>query len=126
MSWAGRVDFEAFCNFCEKVVKEPKKDKRLMKLTSFLGHCRDYARESASTSGGANNAPPESLFPVIRFLLPALDRERGAYGIKVSCRFENECVPSALGRNYNGLWLLKNIYLIFFLPSGNCSGQVVY
>lgn len=62
--------FEACCSFLEKAATEPNKKRKLVKLEHFLRDCRQAA--------GGN----ESLFPVMRLLLPQLDRDRGAYGIK--------------------------------------------
>ncbi|XP_059090430.1 DNA ligase 4-like [Tigriopus californicus] len=68
-----RMAFRDLADFCQAVVNVGPKsgqDAKGRKLTSFLQFCR--------TQWG----PSTSLFPLIRLLLPQLDRERGSYGIK--------------------------------------------
>ncbi len=72
VSWDDLISFHAFASFCESVNKERNKQKRTARVAKFLGRCRvEQMKEQNS-----------SLFPVMRLLLPAIDRERGAYGIK--------------------------------------------
>ena len=70
--WDADLSFSDLAKFCNKVVSLDKKDQRLAKLQSFL-------KFSRQKSGPAN-----SLFPVLRLILPQIDNERGAYGIKES------------------------------------------
>ena len=70
--WDSDLSFSDLAKFCNKVVSLDKKDHRLAKLQSFL-------KFSRQKSGPAN-----SLFPVLRLILPQIDNERGAYGIKES------------------------------------------
>ena len=74
-SWEDRVAFEACCSFWEKVATESNKQRKVAKLTSFLGDCRRLQSEAEAPSSS-------SLFPIVRLLLPQLDRDRPVYGIK--------------------------------------------
>ena len=67
------VSFGACCDFFEALHKEVNKQKKLKKLQKFLDQCRSLIDRANAKS---------SLFPVVRLILPQLDRERGAYGIK--------------------------------------------
>lgn len=69
----GSMAFRDLAEFCQAVVKVgPKsgKEAKFKKLVSFLEFSRTQMGRSVS------------LFPIIRLLLPQLDRERGSYGIK--------------------------------------------
>ena len=69
MDWTYKLTFKEFCDFCEVTVKEPKKVVRQRHLERFLASCRSRPGQ-------------ESLFPLLRLLLPHLDRDRGSYRIK--------------------------------------------
>ena len=65
------VKFREFCQLCEKISTSDKK-KKLELLQKFMKSFRAIQKEH----------PEQSFFPFIRFLVPQLDRARGAYGIK--------------------------------------------
>ena len=86
MDWSNKLQFKVFTNFCEKLekltdakidsteLKESKKKKRVRALEKFLEMCEEMMKE--------NGVDKDSLFPVIRLLLPGSDKCRGAYGFK--------------------------------------------
>ena len=65
------VKFYDFCQLCERIRTSPRQ-KKLELLQNFIRNFRANQKEQ----------PDQSFFPIIRFLLPQLDRGRGAYGIK--------------------------------------------
>ena len=67
--WSDQVPFKEFSDFCEACVNEKKKDLRLRKFEKFLTSCRRRAGQ-------------QSIFPLMRFILPNIDKERGAFRIK--------------------------------------------
>ena len=68
------ISFGALCDFMEDLRESKENKKKLGKLSRFLAKCR----ETLSTASGNDM----DLFPIIRLLVPQLDRERGSYGIK--------------------------------------------
>ena len=69
MDWSEGLTFREFSDFCESSVKDKRKEVRRRGLERFLASCRDRAGQ-------------QSLFPLLRLLLPQLDRDRGSYRIK--------------------------------------------
>lgn len=65
MSWDAKISFGAFSSFCETVAKESSKPRKLAKLKRFVEETRKVCVEN----GG------DSLFPIMRLLLPAIDRQ---------------------------------------------------
>jgi hypothetical protein len=76
MDWSSQVTFKEFCDFLQHLVRTKVKANKLNLVKKFLGHWR--ARLPSAESN--------SLFPLMRLLLPQLDKERGAYNIKVRIR----------------------------------------
>ena len=80
MDWSSQLNFKEFCEFCEKTAsinKDPKENKHARKLKVlrlFLDACRN--RIIDSDRGGGQN---QSMYPVMRLLLPYLDKARGSY-----------------------------------------------
>ena len=72
--WESCVIFDACSAFMEAVAKDTDKKRKMLRLGNFLDKCRAVAKEKEGKDA--------SMFPVVRLLMPALDRERGAYGIK--------------------------------------------
>ncbi|XP_040579752.1 DNA ligase 4 [Lepeophtheirus salmonis] len=70
--WESKVKFETFSNFLEKLSRETRKQKKIFILHSFFKDCRSLW----------NDKQNYSLFPIVRLLLPNLDRERKSFGIK--------------------------------------------
>lgn len=62
------IKFSSFCKLCEKIRGQKVKRKAGETLQKFM----DTVMESNT----------ESFFPILRLLLPQLDRERGPYGMK--------------------------------------------
>jgi len=65
------IKFNEFSQLCEAICASDKK-KKLELLQKFIRSFRANQKEYSK----------ESFFPIIRLLLPQLDRARGAYGIK--------------------------------------------
>lgn len=65
------IKFNEFCELCERICASDKK-KKLELLQKFMRNFQANQREH----------PEQTFFPIIRLLLPQLDRARGAYGIK--------------------------------------------
>ena len=100
--WSEKLPFREFSDFCEASVKEKKKDKRLRKIEKFLTSCRTRAGQ-------------QSLFPLLRFLLPNMDKDRGAYRIKETLLASLYTAFLQLGQTSKDALLLKN----FRAPKSN-------
>jgi DNA ligase-4 len=73
MDWSSQVTFKEFCDFLQHLVRTKVKANKLNLMKKFLGVWRARLPSTESSS----------LFPLMRLLLPQLDKERGAYNIKV-------------------------------------------
>ncbi len=90
--WESKITFKALVDFLESVAKEADRKRRVSKLERFLAQCRNvmskYGKSGGSTALTAAATPPsarddvDSLYPVMRLLLPDIDKGRSAYGIK--------------------------------------------
>ena len=67
------ISFGALCDFMEDLRESKENKKKIGKLSRFLTKCRDTLKKDNSDT---------DMFPIIRLLVPQLDRERGSYGIK--------------------------------------------
>ena len=72
MGWCSVLTFKEFSDFCERCATEQSRQKRTRFLTRFLESCR---QRMGDTDGGGG----DSLYPVMRLMLPHLDKARGAY-----------------------------------------------
>jgi len=106
MGWSSLITFKEMSTLFEKLVKETDKKRRQKHLYLFLSHCRN------KLAGAAND---ESLYPIIRLLLPQLDKERGSYRIKESVLANLYVDFLQLGRNSEDALKLKN----FRAPKNN-------
>ena len=124
--WEETVSFAACCDFFENVSKKdvggPRggiRERRIRKLDKFLGQLRKIAKEfDRNVSNNTNHtgtdnkseasANSHSLFPVMRLLLPQLDRERSAYGIKETLLAKLFIGLLQLGPNSEDAMKLKN------------------
>ncbi|XP_015585173.1 DNA ligase 4 isoform X6 [Cephus cinctus] len=76
---ASKIEFKTLCQLFEKISKaEPSK--KFHELQSFISQCRVIGSKMKNTNPDADI----SLFPILRLLLPQLDRERSPYGLKQS------------------------------------------
>ena len=75
--WSEKLTFGAICDCLEAITKQSNKKIKYQMLSEFLTKCRKTMMEYST-----NSADSVSLFPVLRMLLPLLDKERGSYGIK--------------------------------------------
>lgn len=100
-AWESQVSFEACAKFLEAVAKESDKKRKLAKLDKFLEDCR-------STMNSIGNSESFSLFPIMRLLIPVIDRERGAYGIKETLLAKLYVDMLKLGPTSNDAIKLKN------------------
>ena len=124
-SWEEKISFAACCDFFENLSKDIKgprhgiKTKRVQKLEKFLNQLRKIANEyeeknSNTKSLSTNNPTIEptsklcSLFPVLRLMLPQLDRERSSYGIKETLLAKLFIGLLQLGPNSEDAIRLKN------------------
>jgi len=103
--WSTKLSFKEFSDFCEKIVSNPNKKSKFRLLNKFLASCR-------------SKIPPSSdhtLYPVIRMLLPLLDKARGAYRIKETVLASLYTDFLQLGQNSADALKLKN----FRAPKNN-------
>ncbi|XP_068249304.1 DNA ligase 4 [Palaemon carinicauda] len=77
VSVASLVPWSQVCKMLDKVQSAVKGNKKEM-LLKFITQYRDLLRKKTEREPQA----PDSFFPMLRVLLPALDRARGAYGVK--------------------------------------------
>ncbi|KAK7083314.1 DNA ligase (ATP) [Halocaridina rubra] len=71
------VPWAQVCKMLEKVQTAVKGEKKEM-LLKFISQYRELLKKNKEKDKQAT----DSFFPVLRVLLPALDRARGAYGVK--------------------------------------------
>lgn len=78
---AHKVPFGDLCKLCDRISgKQDKSDKQGL-LGKFVTYWREFHNKLHAGSG-TQIASDDSFFPAMRLLLPHLDRERPAYGIK--------------------------------------------
>ncbi|KAL3869402.1 hypothetical protein ACJMK2_042087 [Sinanodonta woodiana] len=75
---ASKVKFAELCGLLEKIWKTQGNDKKKRILKDFI----DHWRQSHETLHKGNNETTDSFYPAMRLLLPHLEKERVAYGIK--------------------------------------------
>ncbi|CAN7940810.1 unnamed protein product [Ixodes hexagonus] len=75
---ADKVPFGDLCKLCEKVSSEPDRAKKRRLLSDYVSYWRQFHAKLHAGDGDAD----DSFFPAMRLLLPQLDRDRPAYGIK--------------------------------------------
>ncbi|XP_050403534.1 DNA ligase 4 [Patella vulgata] len=75
---ASKVGFAELCGLLEKISKTQGNDKKKKVLKEFVDLWRNYHTELHAD----NPDLPDSFYPAMRLLLPHLDKERLAYGIK--------------------------------------------
>ena len=74
MDWSSKLTFKEFAYFCDKCSGQEENVKRQKFLKRFLDSCRERMGPEEG----------DSLYPVMRLMLPYLDKARGAYRIKES------------------------------------------
>ncbi|XP_050440237.1 DNA ligase 4 [Adelges cooleyi] len=72
----GKIQFKLFCRACEDIYKASQHDKKISILQKFIAMCRGSVDKSSDVE------IEETFYPILRCLLPALDKERGTYGVK--------------------------------------------
>ncbi|KAH7960734.1 hypothetical protein HPB49_022607 [Dermacentor silvarum] len=78
---AQKVPFGDLCKLCDKISgKQDRSDKRNL-LEKFIAYWREF-HDKLHAASGVQAAADDSFFPAMRLLLPHLDRDRPAYGIK--------------------------------------------
>ena len=105
MDWSADLSFKEFSDFCEKTVSNPNKKTRYLHLTKFLASCRNKIPPSSS----------QSLYLIMRLLLPMLDKARGSYKIKETVLASLYTDFLQLGQNSSDALKLKN----FRAPKNN-------
>lgn len=70
---ASQIPFSDLCKLCEKI-SSARKDQKQQILKKYLNYFRDFAEKNPEAN--------TSFYPIMRLLLPQLDRERSAYGVK--------------------------------------------
>ena len=119
--WESKISFAACCDFFEnlsKHVEGPRdgiKSKRIRKLEKFLTQLRKIANDHEETiNNNCDNSTIDkasklcSLFPILRLMLPQLDRERSSYGIKETLLAKLFIGLLQLGPNSEDAIKLKN------------------
>lgn len=75
---ASKVHFAELCGLLEKISKTQGNDKKKRTLKDFI----DQWRQSHKALHGEKKDTIDSFYPAMRLLLPHLEKERVAYGIK--------------------------------------------
>ncbi|XP_060566406.1 DNA ligase 4-like [Ruditapes philippinarum] len=75
---ASKVHFSEMCGLLEKISKTQGNDKKKRILKDFI----DQWRKSHQVVHGSEKTTTDSFYPAMRLLLPHLEKERVAYGIK--------------------------------------------
>ncbi|GFN81474.1 DNA ligase [Plakobranchus ocellatus] len=76
---ASKVTFAELCGLLEKIQKTQGNDKKKRVLKDFVDKWRDFHTKVHKDDSADTE---DSLFPAMRLLLPHLEKERIAYGIK--------------------------------------------
>ncbi|KAK3794568.1 hypothetical protein RRG08_003717 [Elysia crispata] len=79
VSVASEVKFAELCGLLEKIEKTHGNDKKKHVLKGFVDKWREFHAEIHKDDG---EEIEDSFYPAMRLLLPALEKERVAYGIK--------------------------------------------
>ena len=108
MDWSAKVTFKEFAYFCDRCSQQEDIGKRQKFLTRFMDSCRDRM--------GPRDG--DSLYPVMRLMLPYLDKARGAYRIKESVIATLYINMLQLGTNTPDANRLKN----YRAPKSNFEG----
>ena len=108
MDWSDQLTFKEFAYFCDRCSSIKDRTKRQGFLKRFLDTCRD---RMGSGDG-------DSLYPVMRLMLPDLDKARGAYRIKESVMATLYINMLQLGTNSPDANRLKN----YRAPTTNFEG----
>ncbi|XP_069681895.1 DNA ligase 4-like isoform X2 [Periplaneta americana] len=74
---ASKIPFKDLCHLCEKISVSVRNKKSEL-FRKYYNYFRDYAKKIKQESPSLD----DSFYPILRLLLPQLDRERGAYGVK--------------------------------------------
>ena len=77
-----RIKFSEICGLLERVQKKSSSEGKKEILKDFLSKWRKITGGRESTDTNGKEGCGASFYPVIRLLLPKLDTERPAYGIK--------------------------------------------
>lgn len=75
---ADKVPFGDLCKLCEKVSSEPDRAKKRRLLSDYIAYWRQFHARLHAGDGDVD----DSFFPAMRLLVPHLDLDRPAYGIK--------------------------------------------
>ncbi|VVC30005.1 Hypothetical protein CINCED_3A019636 [Cinara cedri] len=70
-----KVPFKLFCHVCEDICNA-KTERKITILEKFISKCR------GSIENSDNLDIDDTFYPALRLLLPASDKQRGAYGVK--------------------------------------------
>lgn len=81
-SVASKVPFGQLCQLFERVKKHKSNPGRRQELENFMKKWREHSDKLHSHIIADGKRPKDSFFPVMRLLLPQLDRARPAYGAK--------------------------------------------
>ncbi|PNF19465.1 hypothetical protein B7P43_G02347 [Cryptotermes secundus] len=74
---ASKIPFKDLCLLCEKISSSARSMKGAY-LRKYISYFREYAKKMKQETPSLD----DSFYPILRLLLPQLDRERGAYGVK--------------------------------------------
>ncbi|XP_064490399.1 DNA ligase 4-like [Ornithodoros turicata] len=77
---ADKVPFRDLCKLCEKISNKQNKNEKRKLLVDFINHWREF-HDHLHVNDPAGGEE-DSFFSAMRLLLPHLDKERPAYGIK--------------------------------------------
>ena len=113
MSTDSRVLFSEICGLMERIQRKSSADTKKELLRDFISRWKaisDQKTSDAPSSSGATNSgsPGSSFHPALRMLVPQLDNERAAYGIKENTLAKHYIHLLALGKDSpNALRLLN-------------------
>ncbi|XP_050525121.1 DNA ligase 4 [Daktulosphaira vitifoliae] len=72
----GKISFKLFCRACEDISNAALSERKVAILQKFMGMYRGTIEQSSDIK------IEETFYPILRCLLPDLDKERGSYSIK--------------------------------------------
>lgn len=78
---ADKVPFGDLCKLCEKICGKQGRNEKRDLLEKFIAYWREF-HNKFHAGNETQAAADDSFFPAMRLLLPQLDRDRPAYGVK--------------------------------------------
>jgi len=98
MSTASSIRFSELSGLLERISRIKKSSEKQSLLNSFVSKWREYSLNNQNLTS-ASSIKSRSFYPVMRLLIPSMDKKRPAYGIKEFTLAKYYCDFLCLGNN---------------------------